>query len=87
MRISYALFSLLLLLVSAEFSHARAIHGANAARMPEHTCHKLLSMNRSTSNVMHSHTAVSQCRSLYSGTVLHKATIIGSEDSLQNDLG
>ncbi|KAJ6914452.1 hypothetical protein NC651_016657 [Populus alba x Populus x berolinensis] len=28
------------------FSHARAIHGANAVRMPEHTCRKLLSMNR-----------------------------------------
>ncbi|KAL9399758.1 hypothetical protein Peur_008719 [Populus x canadensis] len=35
-----------LFILAAGFSHARAIHGANAARIPEHTCHKLLSMNR-----------------------------------------
>ncbi|KAF9664796.1 hypothetical protein SADUNF_Sadunf16G0055300 [Salix dunnii] len=46
MRISFALFSVLLLLVSAKLSQPRAIiHEVNAVRIPEHTCHKLVDMN------------------------------------------
>ncbi|KAK6232325.1 hypothetical protein SCA6_002398 [Theobroma cacao] len=43
MRISWMFFSLLLLLLaSAEFGPALATRGVYAARIPEHTCHKVI---------------------------------------------
>ncbi|KAA3466809.1 hypothetical protein ERO13_D01G123700v2 [Gossypium hirsutum] len=45
MRISL-LFSLFLLaLASAEFGPSMGIKGGNAARIPEHTCHKVIETN------------------------------------------
>ncbi|KAL4312580.1 hypothetical protein GQ457_01G014390 [Hibiscus cannabinus] len=46
MRISCMFFSLLLLLASAmEFGPELAKNGANAVRIPEHTCHKVIETN------------------------------------------
>ncbi|OAY43086.1 hypothetical protein MANES_08G041200v8 [Manihot esculenta] len=36
----YVLLSLLLLLISAEFTQSVAVQRAHAVRIPEHTCHK-----------------------------------------------
>ncbi|XP_021282931.1 uncharacterized protein LOC110415564 isoform X1 [Herrania umbratica] len=46
MRISWMFFSLLLLLLASdEFGPALSTRGVYAARIPEHTCHKVIATN------------------------------------------